>query len=658
MPDDPTTPSPRSFTSIPRRSWAWLKQRHGTQGTWLVILLTLALAGFVSYIATAENPWDRKLPEKLAEKAKLTFRDVKVLGLWGAAAGNAVVCVLLLLTARWWANPAARSGVPARSSAAPAAASLAPRWFWGILFVAVAIGAWERYPRLSHSLGNDEEQAMRKFVWGEYLRQDDGQLELKSLNWDYTLYYTITGNNHVVHSAAARLFLNAWQSGQPGPWETFSETAIRLEPLIVGLASFIVLALLGRVLGFPVTGLAGAFLLALHPWHLRYSVEARGYSGHLFCVLLALLFLALAFRDGHRWRWWLGYGAAQALYLIYYAGGVYFAAGMNAALFIGFLAERDFLALRRWLFACVTGAMAFFQILGPTLPKIGSWMDRTGSFSLPADFTLDLWSHLVAGIPYHDAFPELHLGLGLKRWMGDQPLVRVMALGVVPLLAVAGMGLLAVRTRFGRYAAGGFLAAITLVTVQLTRNPVEFYSWYLFFLLAGLVLFTASVLVALEGNPAASPKRRAILASAAVLLVVAHAALAWKPLGLIRGHDRQPMRQAVAAVRGEDRAYDIKHEALLTASTGSGNGQLKSYDPRMRPCDTVEELDAVIAEARASGKPLAVYVCGSRNLKRKTPDLHAKLEDPSLFEKGVYLKGLEEYWGYQILHLKPAAPAP
>ncbi len=647
MSDTPTS-LPQQGLAAARRFWGWLTHRYGRQEAWLVILTFLALVAFLIYLVKADNPWDRHLPEKIKAAEKLTFRDLKVLGLWSAAAGNALICLFLLATAGWWTG--GRHVIPP-APVKPVVSPTARRWFWALVLFAVVLGARERWPRLTHSLVNDEEQALRKFVFGEYLPEKEGTLKLKELDWDHTLYYTITGNNHVIHSVGARLGLNTWQHWQHGLWKTFSEAAVRIEPLVVGLASLVVLALLGRTLGYPVVGLVAAFFLALHPWHVRYSVEARGYSGHLFCVLLSLLFLALAFQDRQRWRWWMGFGAAQSCYLMYYAGGIYFAAGMNAVLFLGFLLERDFIALRRWFVACAVGAMAFFQIIAPTLPKIGSWMERTGSFALPPDFTLDLWSHLLAGIPWSDALPELHRGMGLKRWIADLPLVGFVALALAPLQALVGMGLLAWRTRFGRYAAAGFLLSTGLVAFQLTRNPVEFYAWYLFFLLAGFVIFAACILLILEHSASGTTRNR-WLVPISILIVTGYAIFTWAPLEGIRLYDRQPMRQAVISARGEAPAYDTRHAALMTASVGSGNGQLKSYDPRVRPCDTLAEFDAVIAEARASHKPLTVYLCGSDALSHKNPELFARLEEPGLFEKGEYLKGLEEYWGYQILRLK------
>lgn len=614
------------------------------RGNWLKILVAVALVGFVIYAATAENPWDRRIAEKVRDGVKLTSRDFKATGLWVASAINAAVCALLLLTSRWWTAGAARPAA-GRANTPPARGILRARWFWLLTVTAVLLGAWERQPALDHSLINDEELAMRKFVWGQYIRQDDGTLKLERVDWDHTLFYTLTGNNHVAHTVCARLCLNAWQWWRNDPMETFSETALRFEPLVSGLASIVVIALLGRILEYPICGVCAALLLALHPWHMFFSALARGYSGHLLFVLLALMFLALALRDGHRWRWWLGYGAAQALYLLYYAGGIYLAAGLNLTLFLGLLIERDHLALRRWFVACAAGAMVFIQIMAPALWKIAIWMRTTsgGSASVPNGFVREVWTNL-AGVSVNDG-----------------AVTGVVVLGLIPLLVAVGMGMLVWRTRFGRYVAGGFVLAAALVALQLSAKPGEFYSWYLFFMLGGVVLFAAFSLMALEHAALKSDGRatHAAVIVGAFVLVTGFTLLSAEPRKVVREQPMHPMRDVVALVRGEAPAYDLRHEAVITASLGAGNREMLSYDPRVHDCDLLADFDALIAEAQRTGTPLVVYASGDQYRQQfsrtKNPTLWARLMDPTVFDRSDFVKSPNPFWTYTVFRLRPAA---
>jgi hypothetical protein len=121
----------------------------------------------------------------------------------------------------------------------------------------------------------------------------------------------------------------------------------------------------------------------------------------------------------------------------------------------------------------------------------------------------------------------------------------------------------------------------------------------------------------------------------------------------IRDHDRHPMRQAVELVRGEAPAISPSHAAILTAAIGSGANQLRSYDPRVHRIQTTADLDALVAEARSTRKPLVLYVCGQRQLQRAHPDLFARIADREQFAIGPYLPGLEEFWSFQILRFVP-----
>ena len=64
-----------------------------------------------------------------------------------------------------------------------------------------------------------------------------------------------------------------------------NEFVLRLPGFATSLAAVALLGILMRLWGFPWTGLLAAFLLAMHPWHVRYGIEARGYT---FVVLLTI----------------------------------------------------------------------------------------------------------------------------------------------------------------------------------------------------------------------------------------------------------------------------------------------------------------------------------------------------------------------------------
>ena len=72
-------------------------------------------------------------------------------------------------------------------------------------------------------------------------------------------------------------------------------------------------------------------LAALHPWHVRYSSEARGHGFLLLGIPLCFWFLQRALEDD-RWRWWLGMGLAQFFASGAFQGIVPFLAVFNGLL--------------------------------------------------------------------------------------------------------------------------------------------------------------------------------------------------------------------------------------------------------------------------------------------------------------------------------------
>jgi 4-amino-4-deoxy-L-arabinose transferase-like glycosyltransferase len=93
---------------------------------------------------------------------------------------------------------------------------------------------------------------------------------------------------------------------------------IRLPSLILGTASVPVVYLLGRQVLNPKVGVVAAGFIALSPFTVFYSTEARPYATLLFFVALSTLSLLLAVRTESR-LWWAGYGLAVcgALYTHY-----------------------------------------------------------------------------------------------------------------------------------------------------------------------------------------------------------------------------------------------------------------------------------------------------------------------------------------------------
>ena len=145
-----------------------------------------------------------------------------------------------------------------------------------------------------------------------------------------TLFYYRKPTNHVLYSVAARASLGVWRAATgaaPQSWDAF---ALRFPAYAAALLSVFGLGLLVFHLGFPRAAAAAAFLLAIHPWHIRYGADGRGYA---FMVLLAIVAAAFLLRGLRRGGWtaWLGYAAAQLAMLWVHPLALYFPLAVGAA---------------------------------------------------------------------------------------------------------------------------------------------------------------------------------------------------------------------------------------------------------------------------------------------------------------------------------------
>lgn len=99
-----------------------------------------------------------------------------------------------------------------------------------------------------------------------------------------------------------------------------SDFVLRLPCALLGSASVVLAYKLGELLWTRKEGLVGAFLLAVNPYLVEYSQEARHYALMVFFVLFSLIFLAFAVRRGGI-GCWLGFAVCTSLviYTHYFA---------------------------------------------------------------------------------------------------------------------------------------------------------------------------------------------------------------------------------------------------------------------------------------------------------------------------------------------------
>ncbi len=631
-------------------------------------LLALCLAAF---LACAEKPWETQVAKLIAQGDKVPLDAFVADGLWWAVLACLIVVVTLLGTMPWWLLPMPEPEQTEKSRSSQGAKMVGlhdtmlsvPHRFFLLLLLAVCVLALiERWPRLGLSLWNDEEYTLRRYVLGHQKPLNDGSLTLDRVSWRETFFLNRGANNHIPFSVAARLSLEAWRAmgGGRDDGRIFSEAALRLPALAAGLAGIYVVGLLMMRVGSPVAGLGTAAMLALHPWHVRYSVEARGYAFLLLFAALAMWFAVGAMERGH-WRNWMGYALCQFFALWSFPGAVHLAAVSNMVLLAGVLVQRPRWSRglaqgARWTIANATSACLFLLAMGPSLRQIKLYLARDiAQGEMGADWWRDMGAHFAAGVRFAMDDPANAQYLSLQHLPGAGGAGSLIALGFVLVLVALGV---VVAIRLGLPVVLVTLAPClgALLAYCHTKLSGNFlFSWYLLYALPGLA---ALPFLGIEGIARLLPagRRRQALAAAALSLLALVAYGSWTSSVrlILKTVPRQPLREAAAA------AKDAAPNAII-AATGVSSRQFISYCPALQPVDEEDSaknlalLDQLLERARADHRPLVVLFSGGSLRKAQDAALHSRLSQPDLFQLIQTLTGHEDFFEVEVFISRPGA---
>ena len=619
------------------------------------ILLALALLGLGAWLV---GPWAAfRLPghPTLVPGPGQSRIHTVLVGLWWAAALNAVLCGLLLASSGLWARPLAtrapRGAAPARLGRGGLVALLA----------AAALAGGLRWPLAHGSVWWDEAWSVRHVIVGEVDPDpnDPTRLSFQPASWMDTLWYYRAPTNHVAYSVAARLSVGGWRALAGGERASFSEFALRLPAWAAAVGSVALVGVLVAELGFPVAAPAAALLLALHPWHVRYGADGRGYSFVLLFTLAGALFL-LRFLRGGRWRDALGCAATQLALLWTFPLGVYvplaFGAAGCAAIALGpEPREERGLRLARFVVAHALAAMAFVQLMAPNLGQAAAfkkeWRDH-----VPLDWPWlrQLWVYLALGARMREprepdvVYPTF--AVLTEAW----PWLRAVVYGVLPALALGGVARIALRAGRNERAVFGALAlAAALLLLHRLVQGFFVLQRFAFFFLAALVPALAvgaegGLRVLLRGERT----RRVGVPAGLGLALVGYAALAAPELRVLLTHPPTPSREVAAWLVARDREAP---GGVLRAGLGLGGEVARVYDPWLLRVERRDELEALTARARAEGRPLyVVFSYGALNARRMAALFEPVLDD-ALFEPVARFDGIE---GEQVIRVRRYTGAP
>ena len=617
--------------------------------------LSLVSTALAAFLIRADKPWNQKLLARWHSPKGPKLDDFITAGLWYGAALALAFLLISLLSQRWWSLPAA----PVRPDhGRPVLPPAARRWVWLMLAAVTILAMWARSPRLSHSFWNDEAMHLRYYVWGDPSAGSPDQPHFEAATWKDALFLNKKGNNHIGSSLEARashaLSGGSWDGSKP-----FVESHLRLFPWLSGLLTVALTGFIGAALGNPRTGLAAGLIIAIHPWHQRWSVEMRGYSTMILATTAAVWCLLRALQS-NRWRWWLGFAAAQAVTLLWFAGAVYPVAAANISALAVIISSRRASSQERLnsaLRLVTAGALSLVPvalIMGPSVPQIAAYLKRSHHYA-PMDlhWYMDLGSHLLSGLRSHADPPSTSGGLTLPNLTAASLWQRALFLFILPLLSISGL-LLFIRENWKtRLITGTLLGGAALGCLHNSLSHSAMMNWYLLYLIP---LFALSL--AWSGRFLASLFPDSHRAQAAPLLIAALFALASAPaIARQQQIPRQPIREAVALARGSAPALQPNPD-VVTATFGTGAGQIRIYDPAVHLLADTAALTNLTNECRDAGKPLWIYLFNRHAITSISsptdpdsapwPDMLAFLEDSGEFQYVGLVPGMEAIWSCSV----------
>lgn len=588
---------------------------------WVVALVAIIViaAGFLFYTGAE---WRDAIADRVEKDRKVGLEHQIRTCLWYAALVNLILSIGLLASSSWWVG----NNKKLICGQAPAYG----RFFWIALGVLVVAGATIRWPRMDLSLYNDEEYTFRRYVAGQF---KDG--EWKPVTWEKTAYFNKAGNNGIPYSLLARTFYDATDPAAG----VVREVPLRMPAFLAGVLSIAVIGLLAAQSGSPTAGIFAASIAAFHPWHIRYSTEARAYGLVLLFAALALLAIYLGMQR-RGWRWWILYAVSQFFVLYAYPGAVYFAVGLNLAAFT-VLALKDRARLPRLIVANLLSAMLLAQAMAPAiLQLVEALKDRTTlRGGIPPSWWADIASYLSFGMQWFDHAPDSPINPALARAFESHPFLTGLSLLAVAALFVNGCLRLARSGGPGLTLLIGSLLSVPLAWLHCTMKGNILHFWYVIYALPFFITALAF------GLP--SRKRSAsITAGAAFLFWIATAQF---PLRIYEKHPKEDFRGVIEAMRGKTYPHYDNASSVLTAGFWSEAGV---YDPELLPLNSKVEFDAWLERARTADAAFVTF--GRRELALGTHgEIVDELESKGQFTLVAEFPGLEDgnytHYIYQLI---------
>ncbi|MAE94150.1 MAG: hypothetical protein CL910_05765 [Deltaproteobacteria bacterium] len=609
-------------------------------------LLVLALL----YLFLGSDPLGLELAERAESGERLRPRDYAAAYGWWTSAANAVALLVLLGSWRHWA----RTGEPAQDPELAPCPARATGFFKLGVGLAMVVLAANAMPRLDHALWTDEKYMVMRSIAGGYEVEEDGSLEFKAVSWGDTFFYYRKPNNHVPYSITARLCWDLWRSVTRPEDLRADERVVRAPALLGGLVGLATLGWLLLRLGLPGAGVLAAWLLALHPWYLRYASEVRGYALMMALLPVAIL-TALRVLERGSWGRWACYGACQALLLWSYPGTITVLVALNLLVLVRLLRGPSRAApgeplLLRFLVTNVISGLVWLQLNLANMMQFVEYAKHwRGAVSLR--FLRETGLLLLFGTQ-SDTPTEGFVTMDSVHSLFPVLVPSLVAASIVAL--AAGAWRLWRAGPPGRLALGVLLLPAPMTIAFAALRGDHLYEWYLIHALPGAIGLIAAGLLALASLTSEGWPRRIALA-----LVVGSFSLGYTVVTQPMRHaqtnvDMQPTFAMLRSFGWSRTGEPAADRPFLNAAVYGPNSY---YDPFVRYAPKPEDLFALMKEADGTGQTLYVSYNRPALARRRSPEAIELLGRADLFEPLTPFDGVFPKYRRSVYRYRPGSLA-
>jgi uncharacterized membrane protein len=350
-----------------------------------------------------------------------------------------------------------------------------------------------------------------------------------------------------------------------------SDYALRIPSVIFGVISVPLVFLLGRKLFNEKTGLIVSFLLAVSPFHIWHSQDARMYALHWMLTLISLIYFTNALEKPSR-KNLAGYviSTVACLYTHPFAGFLILMQGSYILVFF-----------RKYRAHYLKWVAAFSATIGLFLPWIvftlTHWTSTVGPYyprelSLPA-FFYTLYSY-SAGYSIGPSLRELHFKQSLA---AIKPYLNI----ILPLMTVYGtlfvFGMWAVRKERHKIVFVLLLLIVPIISMFILSTVMTIFWYNVRYTAIASFAFLIFIAKGIEWLSYLSPKKLGrITAVLAIVTITGFSAYSYFNYQFDKRYQKDDFRSAVAYVKKNM----MPNDAFLCFANADVFNRYSAYDPQ------------------------------------------------------------------------------